>query len=792
MEENLKSKFVNRPISQTKKKGFNFKKYFDFSWYRNENILNKILLPIFIIITFIYPFFFISKTTEYFETPKSLLLGVLVFLTLILYGIKMYLKKKVTFNKSYFLLPLSLLALAYFMSFIFSVNPEVSFWSYNSTFFSGLFSQLLFVILFFAIINTFETKESVKALITSMIVSVIVISIFTVLKAFGAFDNIFNWLITANSYLEPLNKNVTNIYGDFNGDTQSLGLFLVMGINLIVGFKLLNKENDNLLTIVWGIILVIVISALGIFLNSASLTEVVIYLLLFIVPTIVLFIKEKGNNKLIYKIVPILLGLIFLSLIIFPEKISNYFLENSKYGTDYDVPFSTSWTVTLESFKEYGVKGFFLGTGQGTYVYNFSSFKPLEHNQNPNWNIEIYRSGSSLLDLITNTGVVSLLAFVVFIYFVIRNIIENKKRIIKNEDLFPIVLLLSSILVGSLISTSGSTIILYGVMLFAFYSVLLKIDKYPEVDDDEVVLKLSSVNKIGTDEKNLMPLIFSFVIIALSILGFTGVVRNYVAEVEFRKAVEMFASSDVDIVEIKKEINLALKKFPIRDNYRRQYSLILLSELQMEISKTASSQEESTVNVAYQTVILDELKAELKKLTQDNSYFGTFGTEKRKDISVNYTNWQARSEILRNLFDMSGGTMYGEEAIIAISKAIELSPYDPNSYIILGLLYEGSSDEVLKAKAEEAFIAGYNVQPGYVLGIYSLGLYLETVKEDYESARNLYKFSLENYYQDESSVKDYLEKKINSIEKDKLATTTDEVVIEENIEEESSQEIVEE
>jgi len=212
----------------------------------------------------------------------------------------------------------------------------------------------------------------------------------------------------------------------------------------------------------------------------------------------------------------------------------------------------------------------------------------------------------------------------------------------------------------------------------------------------------------------------------------------------------------------------------------------------MEISKTASSQEESTANVAYQTVILDELKTELKKLTQDNSYFGTFGTEKRKDISVNYTNWQARSEILRNLFDMSGGTMYGEEAIIAISKAIELSPYDPNSYIILGLLYEGSSDEVLKAKAEEAFIAGYNVQPGYVLGIYSLGLYLETVKEDYESARNLYKFSLENYYQDESSVKDYLEKKINSIEKDKLATTTDEVVIEENIEEESSQEIVEE
>lgn len=288
--------------------------------------------------------------------------------------------------------------------------------------------------------------------------------------------------------------------------------------------------------------------------------------------------------------------------------------------------------LTMDSFKE----NVLFGSGPTNFGYIFNKYKPLEYNNDEQWNLK-YIQGSSLgLTTTTETGLLGLVSILILLYILYAN------YDFKNP-----------LYISSLIVTVG--IILLPVSV-SIYALLL------------IIMSFSASNKpknISLFENRPLKNILSFVSLVLLIaLGYL-VSRGLYAEYKYNQA-SLYATKN-DAIKAYESINAAVNTNQYVDRYH-----LFSASLNLSIADAMARKENVT----------DEEKDTISKLVQQSirEIKASVGVNPRKSA-----NWEAMSDLYRIIMSFAKGA--DAFAVESIRQAIVLDPIDPLLRIKLGSLY---------------------------------------------------------------------------------------------------------
>ena len=103
---------------------------------------------------------------------------------------------------------------------------------------------------------------------------------------------------------------------------------------------------------------------------------------------------------------------------------NNLVANNDGFNREVILDKGTAVSVAIEGTKQDPIAGI-IGSGPGTYLYNFSKFKPAEFNNNLFWNIRFDKAGSEILEKASTIGILGALSYLLIAVFVMGMFLKN-------------------------------------------------------------------------------------------------------------------------------------------------------------------------------------------------------------------------------------------------------------------------------------------------------------------------------------------------------------------------------
>lgn len=379
----------------------------------------------------------------------------------------------------------------------------------------------------------------------------------------------------------------------------------------------------------------------------------------------------------------------------------------------YQIGFQTAFAAISQDSGRV-IQGFLMGSGLGTYLTDFTRFKPITINSSDAlWNLSFLRSSSFVLELIATTGLLGIGSFLFLIY-----------RILRSRPLFIPILIIIAFTI--FLPFSFSSLLLLFVIL-GLYSAEQGLSERQKTRFFDVELKLVTLKKgvfaladpgsrRDSDYDNLLPFgIFVVTVIFAGLIGFVSV-RFLVADYLFQQS--FIAAQANDAQKTYQLQTQAINMFPQRDGFHRifsQINLTLANNLALGIPQGSSPSAE-TQNTIYQ-------------LIQQSINSGRNATTVSPQTSVN---WQNLSSVYRSLIGF--GQNADSFALFTNQQALVLDPNNPQQFINYGgIFYQlGQWDNAIRQ-----FQIAVSLKPNYANAYYNLGHAYEQ-KGDLSLALNQY------------------------------------------------------
>ena len=639
------------------------------------------------LLVFITPLFFLPWTFNVLDFNKQALTGILVILALFAWSLKILFSGKFEFNLNRLSLPIAILLVVYIFAVIFSLSTYGSFWGWPLNVSSGFLTLLFFVFLYFLIANVFTKKEEIFRLLLALVSSGFISAIFGGLQLFGKF--ILPW-----DFARVISFNTI-------GTVNSLAVFLAILLPLIITLQLIAKKWMRLMLAIFALAMLV----------SLVLINFWVAWLVLIAGAAILFIFQILNLKtnrvggIQFSIVLLIIALFFLIF-----RVSLPGLPQTPFEV------SPSQGAEISIAKSSLAKSPILGTGPGTFVYNFSKFKSKDLNQTIFWNVRFVSGASEILDKLITTGILGILSlfsiFVMFFWLGFRYLREKAKE---TTDRIPFLLTLGvfSAFGGQVISqifypANFSLALVFWILLAAFVA----LDKR----------KIKSW-EIGPGSSLAIRISFCLVLILIFGIGllFFGS-QKYMAEIKYVQGLRDWQQGKTEdaISRLKEAINLNSSL----DVYWRDISQLYLVRLDELLQRSDLKAEETASQ--NQILITGAINAAKEATTLNEA---------------NVANWNVRGFIYRNMMGIVGGA--GDWALNSYQKAIELEPANPYIFTEIGRVYLSKFDlEEGQGKEENLRLASENFEK-------SLSL-----KEDYAPAH----FQMAMIYVREGKTEEAIEK----------------------------------
>jgi len=340
------------------------------------------------LLVFLLPLFLLPWTANVLDFNKQALLIVLVSISLFAWMIKVLVSGKFSFNLTKFHIPVGVLFLVYLASTIFSLWRYGSFWGWPLTTSESLLTVICLSFLYFLVSNIFKRKE-VFRLIVLLILSGFLAMLYGVFQLFGKF--LLPWAFT-----ETVSFNTV-------GTVSILGLFAAVLLPLIIILIIKTKKvlrGVFIAALVLDMVLLILI-------NFSAIWWVVI---VGAASIMILGVQKRNFFDNRWLILPIF----FLTIALFFS-----FFRFQMPGFTPDRPIEVfltqkaSFNIAWETLKEKPI----LGSGPGTFVYDFSKYKDISFNQNRFWNVKFEEAGSKILTVLATTGILGILSVLVLLGF---------------------------------------------------------------------------------------------------------------------------------------------------------------------------------------------------------------------------------------------------------------------------------------------------------------------------------------------------------------------------------------
>ncbi len=315
----------------------------------------------------------------------------------------------------------------------------------------------------------------------------------------------------------------------------------------------------------------------------------------------------------------------------------------------------TARTIAWQSLKDYPV----LGSGPGTYLSDFSKFKPVEFNNTDFWNVRFDRGSSHIMEMIGTVGILGVLSYIMIlgVFLLIGLVFLSRKRLIALSSnypisdkrhpisVFPLILAWLSLLIAQFVYMQNTVLSFYfwlfmalgvvvwqGVQNQPFKKISFSFDKMPEIG---LVL-------------NVVLLILIFVLASFFYLG----ARLYLADAKFIEPVD----NNQELVN-KLERSVILNSY--QESYRRSLSQAYLISAWEEANKP---EEEQNIELLQALASGSIQQARLATSLSPNS------------VSA----WENLGVIYRDARGLVGGTL--PFALESFATATNLEPNNPFFY----------------------------------------------------------------------------------------------------------------
>ncbi len=682
------------------------------------NIFNKVLKVSIYLLVFLLPLFWLPFSFEAFEFNKQYLLFFLVSLTFLTWLAKMVLAdKEIRFRRT----PLDIPVLAFLfiavLSAVFSIDRGASIFGFYGRFSDGLIGLLGLGVFYFLLTNltsgtngtatngTNLTDEKISSggLLRVFFGSVFFVILISYLSIFGVWQKIGQGLPQIM---------LQKIFNPVSGSLEGLAIFLAIIIVLLTGWLLSRGRQDGKLGTFFYYLLLI--SALGLLalidLPSAWLI-ILIGLGIFFIFSLAKRLFKEDVNQLLLVILLLVISAAFLFLDTTDFSNSDIF----NFQREQVLNQGTSWKVALGAATD-NIKSGFLGSGIGTYHYDFAKFKPAEFNQSPLWQIRYDRAGSYLSELLATMGFLGLISYLAlaaiflliswFLLGEIKPVSSAGKSELKEGNGMRLSLLVAFLaLLAAQFFYYQNT-----VLAFTFWFVLglaaVSLQKpHTLVSPKESNLPTGQAGELRgrpAQEKVLsfknfpeINLVFSTLLVFLSLavlVSYYFSAKFYLADVNYLKA-QLTAISEERIKTLERVVEMNPKSAIYQVVLARAYWLQILQEL---------DKPQSEIDIA--------------KL-QDGAAKAIDRAKKAAEISPNSVLSQETLGIIyRDIQPLAQGA--ADWAVTYFQKAIDLEPKNPVLYTELGKLYLATDVQ----KARENFEKAITLKTDYVDALFQLGI----------------------------------------------------------------------
>lgn len=384
-------------------------------------------------------------------------------------------------------------------------------------------------------------------------------------------------------------------------------------------------------------------------------------------------VKKIGSNQVV--------NVLLLVSIISGLAVSIFYVLPGKDTALRILPFSTGWSIVLETLKQNPL----LGIGSGNFVEAFNRFRPVDFNSTDFWNFRFGVSSNWYLHIWTTMGLLGIVSFV----WIGISILGHLRKVHLRGYHYSLVLCLILFLLfpGTL------------PLIFAFYLLLAHLAS-PQGRDVSLQFAATQTDPYGSRQKtNFLPGFIALVSLAGLLVGGYYASRVYAADMNYRQG--LVAVSKNDAQNAYTNFAKAIQANPYVDFYRATFS-----QTNLAIANSMGSNQN----------INDADRQTVAQLVQQAIREGQAAVANNQRRSQN---WETLAQVYRALIPAAKGA--DQYAVSAFQQAILLDPVNPAPRVSLGGVFYTLKDY---ESAVRVFELAVSTKPNFANAHYNLAIAL--------------------------------------------------------------------
>lgn len=645
-----------------------------------------IIVTTFLMPLFIFPLF---SPGAVFEFAKQMLLYVTAGSLVLLWAVRLLAEGRIEILRTPIDLPLILLVFFSFVSAFFSLDRETSIFGPYPQLYGGLLSLLSYIVFYVLVVSNIEHREQFLRVIKALIASVFAVAVLALLGFLRIDMGSFTF---PHVYLRPV------------GSWDTTAYWLAPLIPLFVGLFFFSEKMKIFR---WVVAFITVLALIIVTLADIPIVNIVIigsvFALLFLVRS------EKLKQYAVWLGIFILLWGALLILNVDELKNDIPYLEDLGVTHDIRMKHNFAWFITSSAFPD--PKLLLLGSGPGTFTFDFVRFKPLIYNYTAFWNIRFNESSSELFQMISTMGILGSIAYF-FLIGISLIIIGGKEFLRKGKEETFLFLGFGLALFAHFLLQLTRT--MNSAHAFSFWLLLgLTWAGFNVWKKDHVVkpfrISLTAISipknlKGGEllEKKEIMPLAFFFVVVLVMGTFLFFETKYIFAEISYKKTL----SREGDTNSLVRYAARSVSLMPQNEFYRMNRSQVHMRAAR-SLAAVSDLQEEDRGNIVN---LLVSSRNEADAAYLMNPY--------------NVMTSENRGNVYTVLASFSSDTLLVEEAIKSYQRARQLNQftfldfYNPRLPYLIGLLelnLKNSPDAAI-----ESFRVAVNLKNDYAPAHYSL------------------------------------------------------------------------
>lgn len=634
------------------------------------------------------PVLFFNQTTEFFEMPKLIFLLVATTLALGLWIFSWIMKGKISISRTPLDVALLVMLVTVLASTYFSVTRTSAIFGNFPRVHGSAVAWVVYILLYFVTVSHLRSLKNIRSLMYVMYSSGIVVALVTLMSFFG--------LYLPFDFARAVNFTPT-------GSSFSTIAFLMMllplpVLSLISSNKYLPLPVSMTVAILFGV-------------TIALIGSWPVYVLMGLVFAAALFVTRPSQirKNITTFLIPTIVTALVLALAYVPFTGPLGALHNmeNNFPKEIQLPFSVSWKVSASAFRDAP----FFGTGPSSYVFNFTTYKPLEFNALSFWNFSFDTAYNEYLSVLGTLGAFGVGALILFTLVVLsaarRSLMARNYEGLEAEE-SPILvpaLAISGVTALLLMAVHASTLVSLVMTLFVLASFMMA-----QRPVREKLMELSMGIRATTSDNrqfDLFPVVvfIVFVIIAVPVLFKTG--TTVAADYYHRLALnESTKNGTLTYQYLQKAETLN----PQIDLYRvdmAQTNFALANAIAAKKGPTKDNPQGSLTNQDKQTI---------------QTLLAQAINEARVSVTLSprsATNWEVLGSIYRNISGVAQNAL--AFSLDAYGQAIQRDSLNPALRVTVGGIYYAAKNYAL---ATRFFSDAANLKPDYANAYYNLAITL--------------------------------------------------------------------